>query len=207
MKEIIVLILVLVSLFSCSKSDVVQVSGRIENGDSIVSILVDDSIYTLSLDQQGFFSGKIDMVKGGYATMLHNALNLYLSPGEDLEIYVNAKNFSGSLYFRGSLGGINSYLKEQEIAVFFDKDYYALNEEEFVQKMRALIDEKVKLLEAKNFDDSFTELEKPTNRIFHCCKSVVVSLFPEEYVSGRRLSSGECFFPISYPLSRLIMKG
>jgi len=45
MKEIIVLILVLVSLFSCSKSDVVQVSGRIENGDSIVSILVDDSIY------------------------------------------------------------------------------------------------------------------------------------------------------------------
>ena len=149
--------MVLVSLFSCSKSDVVQVSGRIENGDSIVSILVDDSIYTLSLDQQGFFSGKIDMVKGGYATMLHNALNLYLSPGEDLEIYVNAKNFSGSLYFRGSLGGINSYLKEQEIAVFFDKDYYALNEEEFVQKMRALIDEKVKLLEAKNFDDSFTE--------------------------------------------------
>ena len=191
MKEIIVLILVLVSLFSCSKSDVVQVSGRIENGDSIVSILVDDSIYTLSLDQQGFFSGKIDMVKGGYATMLHNALNLYLSPGEDLEIYVNAKNFSGSLYFRGSLGGINSYLKEQEIAVFFDKDYYALNEEEFVQKMRALIDEKVKLLEAKNFDD---RIGKTTNRIFHCCKSVVVSLFPEEYVSGRRLSSGECFF-------------
>ena len=193
MKEIIVLILVLVSLFSCSKSDVVQVSGRIENGDSIVSILVDDSIYTLSLDQQGFFSGKIDMVKGGYATMLHNALNLYLSPGEDLEIYVNAKNFSGSLYFRGSLGGINSYLKEQEIAVFFDKDYYALNEEEFVQKMRALIDEKVKLLEAKNFDDSY-RIGKTTNRIFHCCKSVVVSLFPEEYVSGRRLSSGECFF-------------
>ena len=65
MKEIIVLILVLVSLFSCSKSDVVQVSGRIENGDSIVSILVDDSLYTLSLAQQGFFSGKIDMVKGG----------------------------------------------------------------------------------------------------------------------------------------------
>ncbi len=175
MKEIIVLILVLVSLFSCSKSDVVQVSGRIENGDSIVSILVDDSIYTLSLDQQGFFSGKIDMVKGGYATMLHNALNLYLSPGEDLEIYVNAKNFSGSLYFRGSLGGINSYLKEQEIAVFFDKDYYALNEEEFVQKMRALIDEKVKLLEAKNFDDSFTELEK--QRIGYSI-AVRASLYP-----------------------------
>ena len=132
--------------------------------------------------------------------MLHNALNLYLSPGDDLEIYVNAKNFSGSLYFRGSLGGINSYLKEQEIAVFFDKDYYALNEEEFVQKMRALIDEKVKLLEAKNFDDSFTELEK--QRIGYSI-AVRASLYPS--FRTKTIVRG-VFFPISYLLSRLIMK-
>ena len=55
MKEIIVLILVLVSLFSCSKSDVVQVSGRIENGDSIVSILVDDSIILCPWISKVFF--------------------------------------------------------------------------------------------------------------------------------------------------------
>lgn len=100
------------------------------------------------------------MKHSGYATFLHNSLNLYLSPGEDLEIYVNALNFSGSLYFRGSLGGINSYLKEQEVAVFFDKDYYLLGEEDFVRKMKELMDEKTKLLEAKNFDESFTRLEK-----------------------------------------------
>lgn len=41
------------------------------------------------------------MVKGGYATMLHNALNLYLSPGEDLEIYVNAKISRGLCIFGG----------------------------------------------------------------------------------------------------------
>ncbi len=82
MKEIIVLILVLVSLFSCSKSDVVQVSGRIENGDSIVSILVDDSIYTLSLDQQGFFSGKIDMVKGGNLCECKKFLGVFVFSGE-----------------------------------------------------------------------------------------------------------------------------
>ncbi len=175
MKGYIVCILILLSLFSCSRSDVVQISGRIENGDSIVSILVDDTIYTFPVDQQNFFSGKIALKQGGYATMLHNSLNLYLSPGEDLEIYVNANNFSGSLYFRGSLGGINSYLKEQDIAVFFDKDYYALNENEFIQKMKALIDEKIKLLEAKNFDDSFTELEK--QRIGYSI-AVRASLYP-----------------------------
>lgn len=160
MKELITFILLTGSLFSCSPDHIVQISGRVENGDSIVSIWVEDSIYNFPLDENEFFSGKMNITRNGYATLLHNSLNLYLSPGEDLEIYVNALNFSGSLYFRGSLGGINSYLKEQEVAVFFDKDYYALGEAEFVTRMRELIDEKTKLLEAKNFDESFTRLEK-----------------------------------------------
>lgn len=160
MKEFITFILLTGLLFSCTRDHTVQISGRMENGDSIVSIWVDDSIYSFPLDENDFFSGKINMPRSGYVTLLHNSLNLYLSPGEDLEIYVNALNFSGSLYFRGSLGGINSYLKEQEVAVFFDKDYYALGEEEFVRKMKGMIDEKTKLLEAKNFDESFTRLEK-----------------------------------------------
>lgn len=160
MKELITFILLTGLLFSCSRDNTVQISGRMENGDSVVSIWVNDSIYSFPLDENDFFSGEVTMNHPGYVTLLHNALNLYLSPGEDLEINVNALNFSGSLYFRGSLGGINSYLKEQEVAVFFDKDYYALDELQFVQKMKEMIDEKTKLLEAKNFDKSFTELEK-----------------------------------------------
>lgn len=152
MKELVTFVLLIGLFFSCSRDNTVQISGRVENGDSIVSIWVDDSIYTFPLDENNFFTGIIHMEHSGYVTMLHNSLNLYLSPGENLEIYMNALNFSGSLYFRGSLGGINSYLKEQEVAVFFDKDYYTLEEEEFVGKMKDLIDEKTKLLEAKNFD-------------------------------------------------------
>lgn len=160
MKNLIVVLLIVLAFFSCSPQDTVQLSGRIENGDSIVSLWVNDSIYTFPLDADNFFSGEVVLERACYATVLDNSLNLYLSPGEDLEIYVNALNPSGSLYFRGSLGGINSYLKEQEVAVFFDKDYYTLEEEEFVRKMRELIDEKVALLEAKNFDDGFTAFEK-----------------------------------------------
>lgn len=160
MKELFTFVWIIVLFFSCSRENTVQVSGRVENGDTIVSFWVEDSIYTFRLDENDSFSGKIRMKHGGYATFLHNSLNLYLAPGEDLEIYVNALNFLGSLYFRGSLGGINSYLKEQESAVFFDKDCYALNEQEFVRKMQEMIDEKTKLLEAKNFNESFTRLEK-----------------------------------------------
>lgn len=160
MKGVLAFFLLSGLLFSCSRNDTVQVSGRMENGDSIVSIWVEDSIYHFPLDENDFFSGKIPLKHNCYATFLHNSLNLYLSPGEDLEIYVDALNFSASLYFRGSLGGINSYMKEQEVAVFFDRDHYTLGEAEFVAKMQDLIDEKTKLLEAKNFDESFTRLEK-----------------------------------------------
>ena len=160
MKELSIIVLLILSLFGCSSNDSVQISGRIENGDSIVSIWVGDSIYSFSLDENDFFSGKIPMKQSGYGTLLHNSLNLYLSPGEDLEVYVDNFNFSSSLYFRGSLGGVNTYLKEQEVAVFFDKDDYQLKEDLFVEKMKQLIDEKIKLLEAKNFDPSFTNLEK-----------------------------------------------
>ena len=160
MKGLAVFILLWGVLSSCSRDHSVQISGRVETGDSVVSIWVADSIYAFPVDENHFFSGTITLSQGCYATLLYNSLNLYLAPGEDLSIHVNASNFSGSLYFRGSLGGINSYLKEQEVAVFFDKEYYMLDEGEFIRKMRALIDEKIKLLEAKNFDESFTHLER-----------------------------------------------
>lgn len=193
MKEFTTFILLTLALFSCSRDNTVQISGWIENGDSIVSIWVEDSIYTFPLDKQDFFSGKIPLKKNGYATLLHNSLNLYLSPGENLEISVNARNFSGSLSFRGSLGGINSYLKEQEVAVFFDKDYYALGEEEFIRKMKQLIDEKIKLLEAKNFDESFTKLEKERIRYSIAERVAFYPIYQKRMYPGRDYKTGPSF--------------
>ncbi len=203
MKELVVFILLLGLFFSCSRDNTVQISGRVENGDSIVSIWVDDSIYAFPLDENNFFTGTIHMEHSGYVTMLHNSLNLYLSPGENLEIYMNALNFSGSLYFRGSLGGINSYLKEQEVAVFFDKDYYALGEEEFVGKMKELIDEKTKLLEAKNFDESFTKLEKERIRYSVAERVSFYPLYRRKMNYDRDYRPGTTFvdFMSSFPLN------
>lgn len=160
MRFLIGIIVIQLLFSSCSTKDSVTISGRVENGDSTATVWVDDSLYTFALDENGFFSGKISLKKSTYASFSPNSIDIYLSPGEDLDVYVNRSNVSGSLNFRGSLGGINNYLKEQEMAVFFDRDDYVLDEEPFIQKMKALIDEKIKLLEAKNFDKDFTELEK-----------------------------------------------
>jgi thiol-disulfide isomerase/thioredoxin len=179
--------------FSCSSSGVARISGCVENADSVVSLWVEDSVYTFPLDKDNFFSGEVVMKHGGFVTFLDNSLNLYLTPGEDLEIYVNALNFLGSLYFRGSLGGINSYLKEQEGAVFFDRDYYALPEEEFVRKMRELIDEKTKLLEAKNFDATFTNLEKERIRYSVAERVVLYPIYRKRVSSKQKYQPGATF--------------
>lgn len=204
MRSVIGIIILLLTLFSCSRDDTVQISGRVENGDSIVSIWFEDSIYNFSLDENDFFSGKIPLKKNGYATLLHNSLNLYLAPGEDLGIYVNNMNFSGSLYFRGSLGGINGYLKEQEVAVFFDKDYYSLEEDAFVRKMQELIDEKTKLLEAKNFDESFTKLEKERIRYSIAERVSFYPIYQKRGASNQNYQPGKKFtdFLSSFSIDR-----
>lgn len=193
MRELILVFILGLLLVSCSHNNMVQISGRVENGDSVVSIWMKDSIFNFPLDENDFFSGKIPLKKSGYATLLHNSLNLYLSPGEDLEIYVNALNFSSTLYFRGSLGGINNYLKEQEVAVFFDKDDYALEEGVFVEKMKKLIDEKIKLLEAKNFNESFTQLEKERLRYSIAERVSYYPLYRKNTVGNENYNTGKVF--------------
>ena len=175
MRNLLLYILCISFFYSCSQNDFVQISGRVENADSTINIWVDDSVYTFLLDENKCFSGSIKMKRSGYATLMNNSLNLYLAPGQDLEIYANEANFLSSLYFRGSLGGINGYLKEQEVATFFDRDDYELPDTVFLSKMNALIDEKLKLLKAKNFDEYFTSLE--SERIRYSI-AALVSFYP-----------------------------
>lgn len=189
MKYAVILGVCLVCLFSCVRRDTVLIGGRIENGDSIVAIWIKDSVYTFPLDENNFFSGKIVLKKGIYASFMPNSFDLYLSPGENLEIYANASNMLGTISFKGSLGGINSYLREQEMMVFFDRDDYLLEEQKFVAKMKGVMEEKVKLLEAKNFNKDFTDLEKERIRY---AVGEYMTVYP---VYHRQLSSDTAYEP------------
>lgn len=189
--------------FACSKTDTVHISGRIENGDSIVSIWVEDSIYKFQLDENDHFSGIIHLKESGYATLLHNSLNLYLASGQDLEIYGDANNLTASLYFRGSLAGINRYLKEQEVAVFFDRAYYELPEDEFIQRMKDLLEEKKQLLIAKNFEDDFTALEIERIRYTVAERVSFYPLYQIQFKNNKEYQQGENFktFMASFSLN------
>ena len=51
MKRLLAFFLLAGIFFSCTRNDYVQISGRMEHGDSIVSIWVEDSIYNFPLDE------------------------------------------------------------------------------------------------------------------------------------------------------------
>lgn len=196
-------IVCLYTLIACNRQDFVLVSGRIENGDSVVAIWVKDSVYTFPLDENYFFSGKIDLKKEMYASLMPNSVDIFLCPGEDIEIYTHRDNMQGALVCKGSLGGINTYLKEQEMITFVNKDDYLLEEEKFVKKMEGIIEERVQLLRAKNFNKAFTQLEEQRIRFAVGEKAVFYPLYHKQFTADSVYRTGKALqdFLSSFPVS------
>ncbi len=179
------------TLLACQRPGFVLVSGRIENGDSVVAIWVKDSVYTFPLDENRFFSGKMELKKGMYASLMPNSVDLFLCPGEDIEIYTNRANMQGALVCKGSLGGINTYLKEQEMTTFVSEDDYRLEEEEFVGRMENNIEERIQLLRAKNFNSAFTRLEERRIRFSVGEKAVLYPLYHRQLTADTGYQAGK----------------
>lgn len=155
-------VIIVILLSACMRHQSVQVSGRIETGDSVVYFHVNDSLYSFRLDERHYFSGKIALEKGAYARFIPYSIQVFLMPGEDLEISVNnVRNVSNSLQFKGTLSAINTYLKEQQNRYFvYDPNLYKLDEKEFVNRMRENMNTSIVLLEAKNLGEEFTTQER-----------------------------------------------
>lgn len=193
----------LFALLACNRQDFVLLSGRIENGDSIVAIWVKDSVYVFPLDENRFFSGKIGLKEEAYASLMPNSVDLFLCPGEDIEIYTNRFNMQGALVCRGSLGGINTYLKEQEMQTFVNKADYLLDEDEFVGRMEKSIEERIQLLRAKNFNKAFTRLEEQRIRFSIGGKVLSYPVYHRQFTADSGYRAGKALqdFLASFPIS------
>ena len=161
-----IVVIVLLVLLSCNRDYHVQISGRVVSRegtrvDSVVVVQVNDENYSFRLDENWHFAGEIKLERESYASVISPfygmRVPLYLSPGEDLEIILEPR----VAQFRGSLGAINTYLKEQgEVGMGAWNEYYALDDTSFVKKMNELIDSKILMLEAKNLGTDFNALER-----------------------------------------------
>ena len=128
--------------------------------DSVISFDENGTSYEFKLDNKYFFYGKIPLEKGVYARVYRpNSFDVYLSPGEDLE--VNIVRNTVSPQFKGTLSAINNYLREQGRTMsYLPYEVYQLGEEEFIQRMQDMLNMDILLLEAKNLGDDFTNKER-----------------------------------------------
>lgn len=170
MRSFIGIIIVILLFVACTRNKSVQVSGRIETGDTVVYFRVNDSLHKFRLDEKHYFSGKIALEKGTYARFFPYSIQVFLTPGEDLEISMNnVRNVSNSLQFKGTLSAINIYLKEQQNRYFaYDPNLYKLDEKDFVNRMRENVNTGIVLLEAKNLGEEFTKQERERIRVSRC---------------------------------------
>lgn len=163
MRSFIGIFFIVLFFSACVGNKSVQVSGRIETNnsrDSVVCFHVNGEMHEFSLDNNHYFSGKIELDKGTYAIVSRPYyMTVFLTPGEDLEI--NIVNNSSTPQFKGTLSAINNYLKDQaRYLTSFRASVYETDEQEFVKQMTDAINMNILLLEAKNLGDEFTNLER-----------------------------------------------
>jgi hypothetical protein len=159
MKTYIVATVCIISLSACLQNREVRVSGRVEGKDSMILFRLGDREHRLHVDANNSFSGKIPLQEStyAYAYLSNRRIFLFLSPGEHLEMIVNAPPVPP--LFTGSLAAINNYLVEQGEYLTFEQDILLQDEDTFVNGMEKAILVRTLLLEAKNLGHEFSVIE------------------------------------------------
>lgn len=165
MKKILLFIIITASLFSCKKDvSFVRLSGTIKNPNTSEFQLFDlesgTQLKSLAIDATGKFSDTITLEKGRYylSDGVKNIL-LYLTPGTDLSMTLDAKDLDNSLRFEGKGKEINTYIlekmKRQNSLVSDAEQLFELSPDDFNKKIQSLDAEFTALAENNKNIDSF----------------------------------------------------
>jgi len=174
----IVLILCLITVFSCKKDkephpEYVEISGLIENSKSKEFTLFGrGNSKTIVLDENGFFKDTLKVTEGKYQLMLKEdklMTQLYLKNGFNTSLSANVDNYYETLYFKNDGADFNNYLNKRTIVVKsengFKDRWYRDSEEIFNKKMAQFQDELNAVLHSfKNIDDKRMLLEERANK-------------------------------------------
>jgi peroxiredoxin len=115
MKNLTTVLLITALLASCQpeKKSSCLVSGTVKNAtDKEIKLTVGTRVDTLKLNADGTFTKEITVAKAADAVLQGTKLYvpLYLAPGKDLAITVDALDFNKDLSFTGTLATENDYL-------------------------------------------------------------------------------------------------
>ncbi len=178
MKKSLILIAIF-AIISCKedpKVDYAIISGEILNKDKEdVSIMSYDRSFekVLKIAENGTFTDTLDIKGSSY--VLYDGKNpvfLYLEPGNNINIYYDAKNFDNSISISGNGSEINKYLiskRKIEKDLFGDaKETYSLDENNFKEKVRGIKKAQDSILKnSENISKSFVTKETRNTDYFY----------------------------------------
>jgi thiol-disulfide isomerase/thioredoxin len=170
MKKLFILCMVTL-IFACKeepKMDYTLFSGQIENPTAqVVSIYNGrEKVKDLPLNESNSFSDTL-RVELGYYTLSHGreSSSIFLAPSYDIKLTLNTKEFDETISYSGKGSENNNYLAAKYIAnENANLDYtkvFALEEDEFLSKMNALKNDKLKMLNnTAGLSEAFKTQEK-----------------------------------------------
>ena len=173
MKKLLAICITIV-LFACNeepKIDYALFSGQIENPvDKTVTIYDGrDKVKEMSLNEDGTFADTLK-IEPGYYTLSHGRENstIYLTPGDEIKMSLNTKEFDESITYSGK-GSENSnylankYLVDEKANLDYAK-VFAMDEAEFLAMMDEVKSSKIELLKsAKTISEDFRDFERKNN--------------------------------------------
>jgi thiol-disulfide isomerase/thioredoxin len=175
MKKISILLLAVITLFSCKQEppkDYVTLSGKITNKkDNKLNILGRNFQKTIEVNEDGTFKDTLKVTDGFHGFNNSNQQSfIYLKNGYDLTLNFDADDFPGSVEFSGNGSGTNQYLidkldfiEKQDLNNM--KDIFYLDKPEFDNKINLIETQTQELLDnAKDLDTAFIRKEKEQNK-------------------------------------------
>jgi thiol-disulfide isomerase/thioredoxin len=159
----------LMLFLSCSTEppiDYAIFSGKIENQEgNVIKVQGNDFEKEIAVAEDGTFSDTLRIETGYYSFSHAEYSSIYLSPGHNLNLTLNAVEFDETVKYTGQGSEINNYMASKTLKIKeFIPDYiefYMLNEADYVAKTEGLKTAYLGMLESvKEVDASFYELEK-----------------------------------------------
>jgi len=172
MKRVFLLILTGITILSCKNEttkNFVTLSGNITNQNSNeLSIRNSENklVKTINVNEGGVFNDTLHVIKGKYAMSDGNEYALlYIRPGDDINISLDADKFDETLTFSGKGSKESNYIVSkllmQEKAFDNINDMFSLPKEAFLEVLEnKKLDFQKFLKEQKELDESLKQSKK-----------------------------------------------
>ncbi|NNE27372.1 MAG: TlpA family protein disulfide reductase [Saprospiraceae bacterium] len=169
MKYTLFLSALMFCFLSCSSDAVEQapvvLSGTIQNAKAeLVTISRDTNEYDLMIDEEGNFTDTLELDQG-YYTFTHGRerTTIYLTPGNELSVSLDAKEFDESIKWEGTGANENNYLAQKylldESFGGSYKDLYSKSEVDFIAEMESRKTRLDSLLATSEISSDFAKVE------------------------------------------------